>query len=356
MRARGLVLTAPGQLSLDTFDLAAIDEEHVRVRVAGCGVCHTDISFYSGQVRTRHPLPLVLGHEIAGTVADAPPPHADLIGRDVIVPAVIPCGRCALCRSGRDNVCLDQVMPGNHVHGGFATDVIVPARSLVVLPSDRGGYELPDLAVVADAVTTPYQAIDRAGVQAGNLVVVIGAGGIGTYAAQIAKARGARVAVVDVDSAKLERLAPFNIEWLIDAREVDGAAMKKRLLAESGTTTSWKILEMSGTLAGQELAWSLLVPAATLGVIGFTMEKPQVRLSNLMAFDATAFGSWGCSPRRYADALALVFDGRVTLRPFIERHALDEGPEIFARLAGSRDGSGRRAILIPEQTEVRAWR
>ena len=56
---------------------------------------------------------------------------------------------------------------------------------------------------------------------------------------------------------------------------------------------------MSGTLAGQELAWSLLVPAATLGVIGFTMDKPQIRLSNLMALDATAFGSWGCSPSLY---------------------------------------------------------
>ena len=104
---------------------------------------------------------------------------------------------------------------------------------------------------------------------------------------------------------------------------------------------------MSGTKSGQELAWSLLVPAATLGVIGFTMDKPQLRLSNLMALDATVFGSWGCSPSLYADALGLVLTGRVTLKPFIERRPIADGPALFAQFADAHNG-GRRTILIPE--------
>jgi 6-hydroxycyclohex-1-ene-1-carbonyl-CoA dehydrogenase len=346
MQARGLVLSAPRTLALQTFELPALGPDAVRVRVAGCGVCHTDVSFYTGQVRTRHPLPLVLGHEITGTVVDAAPAHRGLVGQDVIVPAVIPCGDCELCRSGHDNACLNQIMPGNHSHGGFATEMVVPARYLVPLGPDRGGYELADLAVVADAVTTPYQAMERAEVQEGDLVIVIGAGGIGTYAVQIARARGAHVAVIDIDPAKLERLGPFGVEWLFDARETDGAVIKKRLLAERAT--GWKIFEMSGTLKGQELAWSLLVTAATLGIIGFTMDKAQVRLSNLMALDARAFGTWGCSPGLYPAALALVFAGQITLRPFIERRPLHEGPDLLARLADSHEGGGRRTILIPE--------
>lgn len=345
--ARSLVLTAPRTLTRQALDPPPLGQDDVRIRVAGCGVCHTDISFYTGQVRTRHPLPLVLGHEISGTVVDAAPAHARLVGRDVIVPAVIPCGDCLLCHSGHDNACLRQIMPGNHVHGGFAPEIVVPARHLVMLGADRGGYALADLSVVADAVTTPYQAMVRAAVKSGDLVVIVGAGGIGTYAVQIARARGARVAVIDIDPVKLERLQSFGVDWGFNAREVDGGAIKKRLLAESGSATSWKIFEMSGTLAGQELAWSLLVPAATLGIIGFTMEKPQVRLSNLMALDAQAFGSWGCSPSLYADALALVVSGRVTLRPFIEQRPLDEGPDLFARFADGHDAGGRRVILIP---------
>ena len=351
MPSSALVLSAPRELSLRPFTPAALGPDAARVRVAGCGVCHTDISFYTGQVRTRHALPLVLGHEIAGTVVEAGDAWSALIGRDVIVPAVIPCGACELCRAGHDNACLNQIMPGNHTDGGFAPEVVVPARHLVPLPPDRGGYALADLAVVADAVTTPYQALERAAVKAGDLVIVIGAGGIGTYAVQIAKSRGAAVAAIDIDQHTLDRLAPFHVDWLFNAREMDGAAIKMRLQADRAT--QWKIFEMSGTLPGQELAWSLLVPAATLGIIGFTMDKPQVRLSNLMALDAHAFGSWGCSPSLYPAALDLVLSGRVTLRPFIERRPIDEGPALFQQLADSHgDGSGRRVILVPPSMEV----
>ncbi len=346
---RGLVLTAPSHLSYEPFALPPLGSGDVRVRVAGCGLCHTDYSFYTGAVRTRHPLPLVLGHEIAGTVVEAPRPHEALVGRDVIVPAVIPCGACDLCRAGHDNACTHQVMPGNDSHGGFAAEVVVPARHLVPLGPERGGYELADLAVVADAVTTPYQAMERAKVAPGDLVIVIGTGGIGVYGAQIALARGARLAAIDVNPAALERLAPFNPDWTFNPREIAGPAIKKRLLLDSGVSTSrWKIFEMSGTAAGQELAWSLLAPAATLGVIGFTMDKPAIRLSNLMALDASAFGSWGCSPSLYPEAIKLVCDGRVTLRPFIERHPMSEGPDLIASLEAGHAGVRRRAILIPD--------
>ena len=100
---------------------------------------------------------------------------------------------------------------------------------------------------------------------------------------------------------------------------------------------------MSGTAAGQELAWSLLVPAATLGVIGFTMDKPSVRLSNLMALDATAFGSWGCSPSLYADALVdlVVLRPRHAARPFIDRRPLADGTGAVRAAASGHDGGGR---------------
>ncbi|MBI2835173.1 MAG: 6-hydroxycyclohex-1-ene-1-carbonyl-CoA dehydrogenase [Acidobacteria bacterium] len=317
------------------------------IGVAGCGLCHTDISFYSGAVRTRRPLPLVLGHEIAGVVLDAPPPFAHLTGREVIVPAVIPCDACDLCREGRDNACAAQIMPGNHVHGGFASHVVVPARHLVVVP-DHHEYWLAELAVVADAVTTPYQALKRAGVERGDLVIVIGVGGIGLYAVQIAAALGASVAAIDVARVKLDRLEPFAVRWRFNAREQDAGAIKKTLVAESGVTTArWRILEMSGTAAGQECAWSLLGPASTLGVIGFTMDKPNIRLSNLMALDASAFGSWGCSPRHYPAALDLVLTGKVNVKPFVELRPLTDAPELFAALTEGHDGHHARFVLVP---------
>lgn len=346
--ARALLLTGPGTVEWGHVELADPAPGEARVRVAGCGLCHTDVTFFTGAVKTRRPLPIVLGHEIAGTVDAAPPPYDALVGSAVIVPAVFPCGRCALCQAGRDTACAAQVMPGNDIHGGFAEYVVVPARHLVALGSPPGELALEELAVVADAVTTPYQAVVRAGVAPGDLVVVVGVGGIGTYAVQIARAFGAEVAAIDVDPEKLARATGLGARWVHDPREVEAKAIKRQLAAESGVATArWRILEMSGTKAGQELAWALLSPAATLGVIGFTMEKPEIRLSNLMALDATAFGSWGCSPRHYPAVVELVRSGRVQVRPFVECRPLAEGPAWLAAHAAGRPHA-RRIVLVPE--------
>ena len=346
MNARGLFLTAPGCVELREFDIPEPRSGEVRIRVAGCGVCHTDITFYSGAVKTRRALPLVLGHEIAGVVELAPPPHDHLAGRAVIVPAVIPCDTCALCQAGRDTSCSAQLMPGNDLHGGFASHLVVPARHLVPVGPDLGGLALEELSVVADAVTTPYQALARAGVAAGDFVAIVGVGGIGTYAVQIARALGASVAAIDVDPEKRARAAALGARWTFDPRETDAKTIKKRFFAESGIVSSrWRIMEMSGTAAGQELAWALLAPSATLGVIGFTMDKPDIRLSNLMALDATAFGSWGCSPRHYPAVIDLVISGKVQVRPFIERRPLAEGPAVLAEQAAGKHVA-RRIVLV----------
>ena len=105
------------------------------VRVAGCGVCHTDLGFLHDGVKPRAPLPLALGHEISGVVEDAGLDFAHLVGRAVIVPAVTPCGECAECRAGNGTLCARQVMPGNDVHGGFgnAPKFPVPHQLLLLL-------------------------------------------------------------------------------------------------------------------------------------------------------------------------------------------------------------------------------
>jgi 6-hydroxycyclohex-1-ene-1-carbonyl-CoA dehydrogenase len=340
--ARGLFLTAVNAVELREFDPPEPRPGEARVRVAGCGLCHTDMTFYSGSVSTKRPPPLVLGHEIAGVVEEAPEPYAHLVGRQVIVPAVLPCGECDLCRTGHDTACLRQVMPGNHIDGGFATEIVVPAVHLALLPEDLRGHTLAELAVVADAVTTPYQAMRRACVKPGDLVIVIGAGGIGSFAVQIARAFGAEVAAIDIDPARLDRAGDLGAKWTFGT--ADARAIKKSLAVETGICTgNWRILEMSGTAAGQTLAWGLLPPAGTLGVVGFTMDKPDIRLSNLMALDATAFGNWGCSPRHYPAVVDLVLSGRVRVKPLVEFHALDDAPALFA----SPDHRMRRPIVVP---------
>jgi 6-hydroxycyclohex-1-ene-1-carbonyl-CoA dehydrogenase len=324
----------------------------VIVAVAGCGVCHTDLGYYYDGIRTNAALPLALGHEISGHVVAAGAGAEAWLGKAVIVPAVLPCGECDLCRRGLSTICRSQKMPGNDIQGGFASHIVVPARGLCAVDEARlgaAGLTLGEVSIVADALTTPYQAVRRAGVKPGSLGIVVGAGGVGGYCVQIARAFGAKVVAIDVDAGKLAAIAQHGAALTLDARAQDTKAMKAAIGAfakESGLrSTEWLIFECSGTAAGQLTAYGLLVHGATLSVVGFTMDKVEIRLSNLMAYDARALGNWGCPPESYPAALDLVLDGKVALKPFVETHPLDDINRVFA--AVHHREIKQRAVLVP---------
>ncbi len=347
---KALQLIAPGTaLEVAEVDVPDTGSGEVLVRVAGCGVCHTDIGFWRDGVPTRHPLPLTLGHEISGTVVEAGEDCQGWIGREVVIPAVIPCDACELCHTGRSNVCRAQVMPGNDIPGGFAEYIAVPARGLCRV-EDRGGYELFELAVLADAVTTPYQAIARSGLTAGDVAIVVGAGGVGAYCVQIAAALGAHVVAIDVNDARLALVAAHGAGLTINSAATVFKALRKQVAAQveawGAAAHSWKIFECSGHPGGQETAYGLLTHAATLLVVGFSLARIELRLSNLMAYDATAQGTWGCRPELYPEALRLVTGGQITLNPFIERHPMSAGPALLAQVANHE--IQQRAILVPD--------
>ena len=347
------LMTAPGA-PLERRDfVAAPGAGEVVVAVAGCGVCHTDLGYYYDGVRTNHALPLALGHEISGRVVAAGAGAERWLGKSVIVPAVLPCGTCDLCRRGLATICRAQKMPGNDIQGGFGSHIVVPARGLCPVDEarlDAAGLTLPQVSIVADALTTPYQAVLRAGVAPGDLAVVIGVGGVGGYCVQVARAFGAEVVAVDVDPRKLQAIsADGGAALALDAREHDAKALKKAVAEfarQRGLRgTEWKIFECSGSAPGQTTAFNLLVHGATLSVVGFTMDKVELRLSNLMAYDARALGNWGCPPEFYPAALDLVLDGKVALAPFVQTHPLADINAVFE--AVHRREITRRAVMVP---------
>lgn len=334
------------------FDIEPPGPDEVVIEIAGCGVCHTDLGYYYDGVRTKHELPLTLGHEISGHVIESGADALWYTDRAVIVPAVIPCGRCDACRRGKATICPNQKMPGNDIHGGFATHITVPARGLCAVDEHRlaaVGIELADLSVIADAVTTPYQAVVQAGVTKGDLVIVNGVGGVGGYAVQIAAALGGIVVAIDVNDDKLATVAGQGAALALNARQMTPrdikAAIQTFVKSRGLRQSEWIIFECSGTRVGQETAFSLINHGATLAVVGFTMDKVEIRLSNLMAFHARAIGNWGCPPDLYPAALELVMDGRIKVGPFVEKHPLTEINQVFE--AAHAGALKRRAVLVP---------
>jgi 6-hydroxycyclohex-1-ene-1-carbonyl-CoA dehydrogenase len=349
--AYGFRLLAPN-IPVEPCELPTLEpgSDEVVVAVAGCGVCHTDIGYAFDGIPTRHPLPLILGHEIAGHVVAAGEQAQRWLGQSVIVPAVIPCGSCPACRAGRTTICRKQFMPGNDGDGGFATHVRVPARGLCAVPEHLPlGLTLEMVSVVADAVTTPYEAIRRSGLGPEDVAVIVGVGGIGGFGVQIAAAKGAAVAAIDVDRERLDQASRHGAGLVLDAGATDSKGLKaavRTFVKESGRKgIGLKIFEMSGTPAGQSTAFGLLDHGAYLGVVGFTPKPVELRLSNLMVFDAIAQGNWGCPPDQYPAALGMVLDGKMSIAPYVEQHALDEAPAILEAVA--KHAIRRRVILRP---------
>lgn len=333
------------------YSVTEIPPGEALVEVAGCGVCHTDISFAFLGVPTRQKPPLVLGHEISGRVVEVgKDAEAALKGKPVLVPAVLPCGVCDLCRAGERRICRKQVMPGNDRHGGFASHVLVPARFLCPVPEKLlNTHELWELAIVSDAVATPFQSVKLSGLKAGELAICIGTGGIGIHGVQVAAAAGGKVLALDIDDQKLEAARSAGAAATINVKDLSEKDLKARVREAAkklgASEFCWKIFETSGTKAGQLTAFSLLGFGATMMAVGFTLDKPEVRLSNLMAFDARVIGHWGADPTLYAEVLEWLAAGRIRVKPFVERHPLSEINHVLQEAHHGK--LSRRAVLVP---------
>jgi 6-hydroxycyclohex-1-ene-1-carbonyl-CoA dehydrogenase len=245
-------------------------------------------------------------------------------------------------------------MPGNSigVYGGFASHIPVPTVDLCEV-KNRDGYALEQLAVVADAVTTPYQASKRADLQPGDNVIIIGAtGGVGVYMAQTAKALGAKTVIgIARNPDKLKRALDFGCDAVIstlDKTNKDVVGEYRAFMKSKGLpNTGWKIFEVTGSKAGQDLALDLLSFVGKLILVGFGMAKTEYMFSKLMAFDAEVIGTWGCLPEYYPIVLDMVLSKKIVIDPFVEVRKMSTIAETFAEIhkAGS---PAKRVVLTPD--------
>lgn len=340
-----------GQIIRTEIPMPQLQSKEALVEIAGCGVCHTDLGYFYNGVPTVTKPPLTLGHEISGTVVAG---DNELIGKEVIVPAVMPCNNCPICTAGRGNRCLSQKMPGNSlgIYGGFSSHIPVPSSDLCIV-ENRGDSQLAELAVIADAVTTPYQACMRADIKQGDNVVVVGVtGGVGSYVAQMAKAFGANTVIgIARNPEKLERALKFGVDHVINSTGKDARTVRDefREICKTKSIPSkygWIIFEVTGTVQGQTIALNLLSFIGKLVVIGFGMQKNEYAISRLMAFDADIIGTWGCLPKYYPKVLELILDRTIEIRPFTELRPMAKIKEVFEEAhAGSLM---KRVVLTPD--------
>lgn len=330
-----------GGLPLEMRELArpSPGPGEILVRVAACGVCHTDLHYLDHGVPTFKAPPVVLGHEISGTVVAAGPGvEAGLIGSAVLLAPVTTCGICAACRSGRENVCAAQRMIGNSVDGGYAEYVVTSARDAFALPAE---LPLLESCVIADALTTAFHAVvRRALVSPGERVAVIGCGGLGLNVIQVAAMLGARVVAVDLDPSKLRLAMELGASAAVDAREGD-VARRVRRETEGGADVA---IEAIGIPATQEESVAMLRTGGRAVFLGSSAKPMTLQGGRVMYRELTVIGTLGCRPVDFPVVLDLVRRGRLVVTPLVtHRHPLEDLDLAFD---GLRHGEGIRRMVV----------
>ncbi len=316
-------------------------EGELLIKIAACGVCHTDLHYIDHGVPTFKKPPLILGHEASGIVAEL---GEGVKGWDegdrVLIPAVISCGNCEFCLSERENICANLIMFGNNVDGAYAEYVAAPAKDLLRLPET---LDLKKSSIIADAVSTPYHAVKNRGrVRQGDNVVVIGCGGVGINVVQIAAAMGASVYAVDISNKKLEMAKFLGAHKTINA--ADDTDFIKNLKKETGGGFEIAFEAIGNPLTISQ-GYSLLKKGGRLVVIGYTAEEMMFSPARLMYYELEIVGSLGCRSADYLPLIEMVEQGKIKLEPLITgEYPLDKINEALDEL---RNGRALRSIIVP---------
>jgi L-iditol 2-dehydrogenase len=312
-------LYAPGDLRVEDSEVPRAGPGDLVIRVGTCSTCGTDAKIY----RFGHhhiSLPRVLGHEVAGEVAEVGPEiEVWSVGDRVQVIAAIPCGVCYQCRRGRQTVCEDLESIGYQYDGGFAEFMRVPLKVLAVDGVNRIPEHVPfEAASLAEPLACVLNGQELAMVGDGDVVVVLGAGPIGCLHVRLARARGARsVTLVDVNQMRLDLAARAEPDAMIDGSKEDAIDAVKKMTDGRGADV---VITATGVGQAQEQALEMTAPRGRISLFGgLPKDASTIRFdSNLVHYrELSVFGAYGSAPRHNREALALIANGGVRVDDLI---------------------------------------
>lgn len=320
------------------------DRYNVVVRVAGAGVCHTDLHLQQGMWHEilRPTLPYTLGHENVGYIEEVGEGVEGLEkGDPVILHPAMTDGTCPACRAGEDMHCENLIFPGLSVDGGFAEYMRTSSRSVVKLPRGIDREKLIDMAPLADAGITAYRAVRKASrtLTPGSYVAVIGVGGLGHIGVQLLKElTPAYIIALDVREDKLRLAEKLGAHHVVDAsRDPVGQVME--ITGGKGVNVA---IDFVGSQATIDYGPNLLARTGRLIIVGYGGELrfPSIRIiATEISFEGSLVGNY----TELTELVRLALDGKVSVAT--ERHALDEVNEVLERLEkGEVLG---RAVLVP---------
>lgn len=311
---------------------------HVRVTVIAAGICGTDLHILDGSYSSRPPV--VLGHEVAGTVVEI---SADVdghwLGKDVVLETFYStCETCRECRSGHVNLCANRVSIGSGVDGGFAESLIVPVKNLHQIPEsvDRIAAALCEpLACVCQSLFSSDKAIVP-----GEKVLITGPGAVGLLAAQVARACGGQVVIVGTSADEVR----------LGVAESLGFATQTVPIALDSLPESWNsgadvVIECSGSGPAMRTAFELVRKRGRIIQIGQTGDDVSIPFAQVSFKELSISGGFASTPQSWSRAMEMLEAKLVDLSPLVgNTYTLDQWEDAFD---ATRNGRGVKAMFTP---------
>ncbi len=341
---KAMVLHAPDTpFVLENLPDPVAGTGEIVARVLACGSGLTIHHVVRG--RTNATFPRVIGHEILGEIVEIGAGVAGFaVGDRVTNHAYMTCGHCKWCKADREPLCDNLAgFVGRQSDGGYAEYVKLPARTFVKVPEALDHRKHPaEIAVICDAIVTPYKVLKRGRINSLDTVAVIGAGGgVGIHMVMLAKWAHARVVAVDISAAKLAKCRELGADATVDASKEDVTAALK----DAGGGGVDVVVDFVSSKATLEAGVQALGKGGRLVTLGGNAQIPfEVSAANLLVNEIDVLGSKSFTAGEIGEALALCARGEVW--PLVtETYGLEEANKVHERLEAEAI-TGRAAIVM----------
>jgi len=330
-------------LAMQEIPAPEIGEKDVLVHVQAAGICHSDAHYRAGRSPVR-PLPMTLGHEVAGVVERIGGGVRNLKPGDrVCLHYNITCGECGFCSTGNEQFCPRVLMLGHFTNGGYAEYISVPARNVLPLPPE---IPFAQGATLMCASATAFHSLRKSRLRAGETAAIIGVGGLGISAVQLARAFGAiDVFAVDIREESLALAAAYGA-LPVHARKADPVAEIRRLTGGRGVDVA---IEMLGSPLTMQQAVRSLAPMGRAVFVGISDEP--VTFDTYREVVGNEAEIIGCSDHLLSELPTVIEMARQgvldTARVVTRSIPLDAGAVNRALDELERGGAGIRTVIVP---------
>jgi (R,R)-butanediol dehydrogenase/meso-butanediol dehydrogenase/diacetyl reductase len=296
--------------------------EEALLRVRRVGICGTDLHIFRGHLDHRVPKGGIIGHETFGEIVEAPESSGFTGGDRVVVEPVVFCGTCRACAMGASYLCYKLKVLGVDLPGGMQEYWAVRTTRLLRVPDTISD----DHAALLEPLAVAVHDVARAEVKAGDAVLVFGGGPIGTLIALVARHRGARVAVVEVNPFRLEILKGFGLERV--GPDTDVVVWADQWTDGTGVDIAF---EVTGNPVAARIVADVVRVWGTVSIVAIHAEPVPVNLYQMFARELVMHGSRLYARADWEEAIRLVASGAVPVAPLVSRRipleALQRGME-----------------------------